>query len=410
MTSDIHRVISTTPAPSTTPAGPTTANGRGTFPLRADDLAAVLRPLPDATNLPPAVYTAPEVWRIEQEEIFGRMWLCVGRHEDIPAAGQFFTRRIGDESLLVVRGSDGEARAFYNVCRHRGACLVQKDSGKAKAFRCNYHAWTYDTSGQLVAAPLMEERAGFRPEDWPLNPVRLESWGGFLFVNLDEGAPALAAAMADFPDLSRYGLEGLRRAHRIVYDVAANWKVLCENYSECYHCALVHPQLNRISDYRSGGRSVVGACYNGGPMELNEGMTTMSMSGASGFPVIDGLDEQDRRLVHYYNFYPHLLIGLNPDYVLVHRVWPRGPGRSEVICDWLFPPSTIEMAGFDPREVVEFWDTTNRQDWKLCEMVQEAAVSRGARPGPYHPAETCVHAFDSWFVRTLQDRLAAIAD
>jgi Rieske 2Fe-2S family protein len=145
-------------------------------------------------------------------------------------------------------------------------------------------------------------------------------------------------------------------------------------------------------------------------MELNEGMATMSMSGESRFPIIEGLAGDDLRLIHYYNLYPHFLIGLNPDYAMVHRVWPQGPGRSQVICDWLFPQSTIDMPGFDLGEVVELWDTTNRQDWGLCEMVQQAAASRGARPGPYHPAEVCVHAFDSWFVRKLQHRLDALAD
>lgn len=385
-------------------------NGHDGRSLRAEDLASVVRPLQQATNLPPSLYTSERVWELEQEEIFGRMWLCVGRHEDVPEPGSFFTRRIRDENVIVVRGSDDEVRAFYNVCRHRGACLVRKEEGKAKAFRCSYHAWTYDTRGRLAAAPLMEEREGFSSDDWPLNPVRLESWGGFLFLNLDADAPSLARSMRDFPDLSRYGLESLRRGHRIVYDVAANWKILCENYSECYHCALVHPQLNRVSDYRSGGKSVVGECYNGGPMALNEGMKTMSMSGQSPFPEIEGIEEQDRTLIHYYNLYPHFLIGLAPDYVLVHRVWSSSAGRSQIICDWLFPEETMAHPDFDASEVVEFWDMTNRQDWGLCEMVQEAAGSRGAGPGPYHPSETCVHAFDSWFVNRLQDRLVELAD
>lgn len=380
-------------------------NGHDGRLLRSEDLAAVTRPLQQATNLPPALYTAEQVWQLEQEEIFARMWLCVGRHEDVPEGGSFFTRNVCGENIVVVRGSDGEVRAFYNVCRHRGACLVQKDAGKAKAFRCSYHAWTYDTRGDLVAAPLMEERQGFSAADWPLNPVRLDSWGGFLFVNLDAQAPSLAESMSDFPDLSRYGLEDLRRGHRIEYEVAANWKVLCENYSECYHCALVHPQLNRVSDYRSGGKSVVGGCFNGGPMALNEGMKTMSMSGQSPFPEIPGIHDEDRRFIHYYNLYPSFLIGLTPDYVLVHRVWSFGPGRSRVICDWLFPEETLAMPDLDTSDVVEFWDMTNRQDWQLCEMVQQVAGSRGAAPGPYHPSETCVHAFDSWVVGRLQERL-----
>lgn len=378
--------------------------------FRRAELDAVLLPLAEATNLPPALYVDPQVHELEKREIFASMWLCVGRHEDLPENGSFFTRTLDDQNILVARGSDGEVRAFHNVCRHRGSCLVERAEGKAKAFRCNYHAWTYDTCGELVAAPMMDERPGFSTDDWPLASVRCDSWGGFIFLNLDDDAPGLAESMADFPDLGRYRLDSLRRAHRIVYEVDSNWKVLCENYSECYHCALVHPQLNRVSDYRSGGRSIVGACYNGGPMELNEGMRTMSMSGKSSFPPIEGLAAEDTRLIHYFTLYPHFLIGLAPDYVLNHVVWPQGPGRSTVICDWLFPPSTMDVEDFDPADVVEFWDMTNRQDWGLCEKVQAVAASRGARPGPYHPSETCVHAFDAWYVRKLRTQLNELAD
>lgn len=376
--------------------------------LREADLDRVLLPLGSATNLPSTLYADERIWRLERREIFGRMWLSVGRQEDLPEAGSFFTRELAGRSVIVVRGGGGTVRAFHNVCRHRGSCLVEAPEGRAKAFRCGYHGWTYDTEGALIAAPLMNERAGFDPEDWPLSPVRCDSWGGFLFVNLDEAAPPLARAMADFPSLERYRLEDLRRVDRKVYEVAANWKVLCENYSECYHCALVHPQLNRVTDYLSGGRSVFGDCYNGGPMELNEGMESLTMNGRAAGPPLPGLDQRDRRLVHYYNLYPQFLIGLCPDYVVQHTVWPLAPDRSTVICDWLFPADTATASDLDPSEVVEFWDTTNRQDWKLCEGVQRAAGSSGARPGPYHSTEACVHAFDSWYVRRLRKELGAL--
>lgn len=378
--------------------------------LRSEDLDAVVRPLPEATNLPGVLYSASEIYALEQEQLFAKMWVCIGRQQDLAESGDFVTVQVAGESIIVVRGDDGAPRAFYNVCRHRGSRLVQTGlSGSAKAFRCGYHAWTFGLRGELLAAPLMDECPGFRADAHSLAPLRLESWGGFLFVNLDAAALPLSESMKDFPDLSRYGLVQMQAGHRVSYEVAANWKVICENYSECYHCALVHPQLNRITDYRSGGRSEFGVSYNGGPMALGEGHSTMSMTGSSDLPVIAGLSKQDRRNVRYYNLYPNLLLGLAPDYVLVHTAWPLGPDRTRVVCDWLFPPATLESDGFDAGSIIEFWDVTNRQDWGLCESVQAASGSRAARPGPYHSTEACVHAFDKWYVEFLGASLRALA-
>jgi Rieske 2Fe-2S family protein len=347
------------------------------------------------------------VYALECKAVFARSWICVGRAEDLAETGGFVTAEIAGKPILMVRGEDGSIAGFHNVCRHRGACLVQEPSGTARSFRCNYHGWTYGTDGGLLAAPLMDERPGFDAADHGLAGVRVDTWGGFLFANLDPSAPPLVEAMEGFPDMSRYGLERLRRGHEVSYDVAANWKVLCENYSECYHCALVHPQLNRVTDYRSGGNSFEGPGFNGGPMLLAEGFTTMSTTGQRRHPQIEGLDEDDRDRVHYLHFYPSFLIALLPDYVLLHRVHPQGPDRSRVSCEWFYPETTLAAPDFDAAEEVEFWDVTNRQDWGLCEMVQQGAAGR-VRPGPYHPLEYCVHAFDRWYVERLGARLKTL--
>lgn len=368
------------------------------------ELAATARPLAEARTLPRRVYTDAEVFALESRVLFGRMWLCVGREEDLPEVGSFLTQEIGGEKILVVRGEDLTLRAFFNVCRHRGARLVEEPCGRLRgAIGCPYHAWTYALDGRLLRAPRAEP--GFRTEDYPLVQARLETLGGFVFVNLDADAPALGAAFADLPDLSRYRLAGLRRARAIEYAVAANWKVVAENYSECYHCPLVHPQLHRISDVTSGFAQA-GACFNGGPMRLRAGFTTMSMSGTTAFPPLPGLTAEDHRLVHYYLVYPNLMLGLHPQYVLVHRAWPLAPDRTRVVCEWLVPQATLSADGFDPSDVVEFWDVTNRQDWALCERVQRGAASAGYVPGPYHPAELCVHAFDKWYADSIAPVLA----
>lgn len=368
-------------------------------------LALTARPLTEARTLPRAVYTDPEIFALEGRVLFGRRWLCVGREEDLPEAGSYLTHEIGRERILVLRGDDGALRAFFNVCRHRGARLVEAPCGRLRgAIGCPYHAWTYGLDGRLLRAP--RAAAGFRAEDYPLAQARFEVRWGFLFVNLDPAAPGLADALADLPDLGRYRLAELRRARTIEYTVAANWKVVAENYSECYHCPIVHPQLHRVSDITSGFAQA-GASFNGGPMALRPGFTTMSMSGTTPFEALPGLAADDRRLVHYYLVYPNLMLGLHPQYVLVHRAWPLAPDSTRVVCEWLFRPEAMAAPAFDPADMVEFWDLTNRQDWVLCERVQRGAASAGYLPGPYHPAELCVHAFDRWYAGTIGPQLAA---
>ena len=369
------------------------------------DLAATREPFATARTLPAACYCSEEVFRLEQSELFGRMWLCIGREADLPKSGDFFTHELGDERILVVRGGDGVVRGFFNVCRHRGSRIVDAPRGEGlERLRCPYHSWTYALDGRLSQAPKMG--ADFARDAHSLVPVRLGFFAGFVFANLDEGAPPLERYLAELPGLSRYRMGELRCGRRVEYEVGANWKFLCENYSECYHCPGVHPQLVRISDYLEPAVRVLesGACFNGGAMALRDGFTTMSMSGRSRLPQIPGLSADDHRRVLYYLVYPNFLLSPHPDYVLTHTIWPQCATRSRVVCEWLFTPEAVVAEDFDPADVVEFWDLTNRQDWALCERAQVGAASRGYRPGPYQSSEDCVHAFDRWYA----DKLAAL--
>jgi Rieske 2Fe-2S family protein len=384
---------------------PVTAFAQDDRPLRAADLAPTRRDFAQARTLPGTVYTAPAVLRLEQAGIFASYWLCAGRAADLPAAGDYLLQDVAGNSVLIVRGGDGVIRAFYNVCRHRGSRLLDEPRGHGLArILCPYHAWSYRLDGSVQHAPQMD--ADFRNQDFGLVPVRCELWHGFVFVSLDDAAPPLEEHFADVPDLARFRMAELVRGKRIEYEVAANWKLLCENYSECYHCAGAHPQLFRISEPIARGerKQEIGRSFNGGPMRLRDGIETMSMSGRSSLPAIPGLTHEDCRYVHYYVIYPNLLLSPHPDYVLTHCAWPVTPERTRVVCEWLFPREAVGGAQFDPSDVVEFWDVTNRQDWALCERTQLGVASRGYRPGPYQPTEDCVHTFDRWYA----DRLAPL--
>jgi len=368
------------------------------------DLHATSRPFAEARTLPAAVYTSAEVLATEQSGLFARTWLCAGREADLPGAGDFLTRDIAGDSILLVRGADGRVRGFYNVCRHRGSRLVDAASGTGlQRILCPYHAWSYRLDGTLAQLPGAD--AATR-DTLGLSPVQVGTRDGFVFVNLDEAAPPLALQLEDLPDLARFRLPELRAGWRRSYEVQANWKLVVENYSECYHCPGAHPQLARLSDLisRSARPMETGRCFNGGPMQLKDGVETMSLSGRRTVPVIPGLSADDHRYVYYYVIYPNLLLSPHPDYVLTHTAWPLATDRTRVDCELLFTQEALARPGFDPADMANFWDITNRQDWALCERAQAGAASRGYRPGPYQPAEDCVHTFDRWYA----ERLAAL--
>ena len=363
-----------------------------------------VRPFSEASSLPGEVYCDPENFVREAERLFSKMWLCVGHRTCLSAPGEVRAIVIGTESVLLTMDQHQQYHAFYNVCRHRGARLIPVgEKKKCQSIVCPYHAWAYGLDGKLQAAPMMNGTQAFTKSDFPLVPVRLEEYQGFLFINLDDQAESVANEFADFPDLSAYQLSDLVCVARHEYDVAANWKLICENYSECYHCQGVHPQLHRVSSVKPGEDlgMYVGANYNGGPMSLNEGCNVTSQSGKTNRPPFPNLPEEERRLIHYFNLQPNLFLSLSGDNVMTHYLWPIDADNVRIQTEWFFLPEVAAMPDFDPSDVVDFWDLTNRQDWALCENVQRGIHSRGQRPGPYQSGEGCVHAFDRWYVERM---------
>ena len=365
-------------------------------PVSAEEVAGVRRPVHEAHLLPPRVFHDPDVLAFEQAAWFGREWVCVGREEDAAGSGAFFLVTVAGQPLIVVRGNDGAPRAFHNVCRHRGATLVEEPCGHLVRFQCPYHAWIYDLEGRLRPPRYTDGLTGFDPAEWGLVPARVATWQGFVFVSLDDNAPPLMDALGDLTDtLERYDLTVLRRARQIDYDVKANWKAIVENYSECYHCPGVHPELNRMTPYNLGAWLPSTGAWNGSYMEVVGDYETLSLDGAThGRPDLPGTEPEDHKRVYYFVVWPNLLLSLHPDYLMTHRVWPVEPGRTRVVCEWFFPPAAIAAPGFDPSDAVGFWDLTNRQDWHVCELQQAGSAARAYGAGRYSTIESGVHAFD----------------
>jgi glycine betaine catabolism A len=360
-------------------------------------------PIKGASTLPGSYYTAHDVFQQELERIFYERWLCVGRAEQIPNPGDYFIQAVGQESLIIVGGQDGKPQGFYNVCRHRGTRICTTNSGHfPQSIQCPYHAWTYNLEGKLIGAPHMAEVEGFDKTAYPLYSVALDIWEGFLFVNLSRQPEPFEQAFAPlWGKFGQWHISKLRSAHRIEYDVQANWKLLVENYSECYHCPLIHPALAKLSPYRSGQNDLYAGPYLGGFMDINHGADSLSMNGqACGVPLGE-VSGADLNRVYYYSLFPNMLLSLHPDYVLFHTLWPQSAGRTHIICEWLFDPEAMARPDFDPSGAVEFWDMTNRQDWHVCELGQLGLQSRAYTPGPYSAAESLPAAFDHEVLRAL---------
>jgi Rieske 2Fe-2S family protein len=370
-----------------------------------------VNPAPEAggrltRTLPGRFYHDPAIWQLEQERLFARLWVSVGRGDQLPAPGHYRTVRVGEESVLVVRGEDQALRAFLNVCRHRGAQLCAAERGQARTLQCRYHAWTYGLDGRLLRTPGLQDSPEFDRGAFGLVPVALDTWEGLVWVNLAENPPPLAAQLlpqlaarlGDAGRLTAYRIGTLAVAQSVEYEVRANWKVVVENFMECYHCAPMHPELVRLLPaFRSGATQEYGL-----GTRLADDAESLTVSGRAPAAPFPGLPSGHER--HYYGMVvrPNLLLNLLPDHVIIHTLTPLAPDRSRVTCDWLFAPDAVARPGFDPADTVALFDRVNRQDWEVCESVQASARSRAfAAGGVYVPIERHIRGFNDWVLEQL---------
>jgi Rieske 2Fe-2S family protein len=376
-------------------------------PLDPAEVALALAPFGESRLLPRDAYVSDEVLEWERRYLFDD-WMCVGRSSDVPPTG-LRAESVGGYGVLLVRDKDGELRAFENVCRHRGHELLPCGGAtqSSRAIVCPYHAWSYRHDGSLIGAPNFKDiDAHYDRSTLGLAPVRVQEWHGWVFVDRTGQAKDFAEHIGGFEEIvGRYDAASLVTAESHTYDVEANWKVIIENYQECYHCSMIHPELCRISPPTSGDnvRERVGN-WVGGWMDLREGMETMSLDGRSGGLKMARLDEHEQSHVMYAALLPNLLISLHPDYVMSHLLVPVSPGLTRITCSWAFPPHVVAQDGFSPAYAVDFWDLTNRQDWAACESVQRGLVAPSYVAGPLAPDETGVYDFTSTIAKAYQGR------
>jgi Rieske 2Fe-2S family protein len=357
-------------------------------------------------TLPGRFYHEPAIWELERDRLFSRAWVCVGRADHFPAAGDYRTVTVGLENVVILRGDDGVLRGFLNVCRHRGARVCPAASGHARTLQCRYHAWTYGLDGRLLKAPGLHGLAGFDRQEFGLVPVALEVWQGLVWITLaeeraplrDQLVPQLDSRLGSAERLAPYRIGELAVGRSIEYEVGANWKVVVENFMECYHCAPMHPELVRLLPaFRQGATQEYGL-----GTALADEAEALTWSGRAPAPPFPGLPAGHER--HYFGLVlrPNVLLNLLPDHVIVHTLTPLAPDRSRVVCDWLFAADAVARPGFDPDDTVRLFDRVNRQDWEVCEWVQAGVRSRAFQAGGvFVPIERKIRGFNDYVLEQL---------
>ncbi len=371
-------------------------------------------PQPASSSLQPALpkhmYVDESHFQHEREQVLFRSWFCVGRVADLglDVPGRLAVVDVAGESVVLTSDHQGALHAAYNVCRHRGSQIVPTapgaslPAGDARALRCPYHSWTYHLDGRLLKAPHTEDVADFEPERFALHPVALSVWGGFVFLHLTPSrAPDFATEMAPVAErLRRYPLERLRSGLRFSYDVAANYKVLAENYNECYHCGPVHPELTRlVPSFGAGGGSLEWA--DGIPHRT--GAWTFTVTGTTNRRPFPELEEAERTRHKGELVYPNLWLSCAADHVAAFVSWPLATGHTRIDCDLLFDPEAMSADDFNPHDAGDLWDLVNRQDWVVCESVQLGMSSRAYDQGWFAPMEDASADIRRWLLPRLSE-------
>ncbi|HEY7982929.1 MAG TPA: aromatic ring-hydroxylating dioxygenase subunit alpha [Ktedonobacterales bacterium] len=366
---------------------------------RAAASDALARSLADGRTLPATWYTDPKYFALERTRIFQRTWQYVGLTEQLARPGDFITCRVGEVPLVVVRDAAGTLRAFINVCRHRGSELVLEGCGNRKTLQCHYHAWTYNLDGTLRAAPGEKGEAAFDRHDYPLLAAQVATWGPFIFVNPDPAAAPLADTLGALPTLvaaTGARLDAVKRRVRREFEIAANWKVVVDNYLECYHCPVAHPSFSSLIDVNNYHvTEYEWFSTQTGPVKQS------ARAGASGpYEVASGGVEAG----FYAWLWPNFMVNIYPGEgnVSLNSIQPLAVDRTLAIFEYCFVDAVSKREADD---FVRFIDQVQDEDTVLCESVQ-----RGLRSGYFDQGrlmlarENGLRHFQRLVHRTLSER------
>ena len=376
-------------------------------------------------------YTDPDLYRLELERILTRNWFMAGHVSQIPEPGDFFVSNFANESVIVVRGSDREIKAFANVCRHRGSLVCLEQSGSVRKFECPYHGWMYDIDGNLTAARAMPK--DFDKQTHGLNKVSIDVMGGLIFLCLTDQPPSLKGAKRDLAEpFAMFDFENLKVAAKKTYPIAANWKLAIENYQECYHCASAHPdyarmhtlmldpnQRDRIQDKMLGRFEACGLKkiehdfvdtlarpgeqgYGYSRTAMFEGYKTGSRNGEPVAPLLGNLKDYDCGASDF-TFGPFSFLLAYSDHVVGYVFRPVDHGHCVCEIFWFVRGDAIEGKDYDVEELMWLWDVTTYADEKIIVNNWKGVNSRYYKPGPFSRMERMENRYVEWILQQLQD-------
>jgi phenylpropionate dioxygenase-like ring-hydroxylating dioxygenase large terminal subunit len=384
------------------------------------------------TPLEQRFYTDPAIYALEVERILNRNWILAGHVSQIPQPGDFFLTKMGKESAIVVRGSDGKVKAFANVCRHRGSRVCLQESGSTRKFECPYHGWMYDLDGNLTAARSMPK--DFDKKSYGLHPVSVDVLGGLIFVCFCENPPSLDGARRDLAEpFAFFDFENLKVAAHRSYPIDANWKLAVENYQECYHCATAHPEYarmhtlmldpakrDRIQDKMLGRFEACGLKaiehdfvdtharpgeqgYGYSRTALFEGYKSGSRGGEPVAPLLGKLKDYDCGASDF-TFGPFSFLLAYSDHVVGYVF--KAVDQGNCVCDifWLVRGDAVEGKDYDLDELTWLWHVTTLADKTIIVNNWKGVNSRYFRPGPFSTMERMEKRYVDWIVQQLADR------
>lgn len=398
--------------------------------MKEEDIIKLAESQPEMVALPQAFYRDPDIYQRDIDRIFLNSWLYAGHQSEVPKIGDWFLFEFAEESVIIVRGENGEIRALLNVCRHRGSRICVENSGCSRRLTCRYHGWTYDLEGQLRAAAHMGE--DFDKSDIALKKIHVELLDGLIFVNFAENPSPFKPVRNGLAECLRpYRLENAKVAHRESYPIAANWKLALENYCECYHCAPAHPEYSKghslahpdarvaeltekvleravacgLSDQMVNRMYLdapgFGADFSYDRYALMRDHLTGSPDGMAIAPLMGDIKDYDGGTTD-------LQVGpvtyglMYCDHVVLYRFTPLSVDRADCDITWLVNGDAEEGTDYDKEKLIWLWDVTTHADKTIIERNQQGVNSRYYVPGPFSTMEEMVWKFLSWYIDTMK--------
>lgn len=357
----------------------------------------------DTRTLTRLDYISDEIYEIERSRIFHGGWMLAARADRLDNGNRTVVDLAG-ESVLITRDLDGKLHAFANVCRHRGSRLCDaNDDSKQGSLMCPYHAWTYALDGRLIATPFLDANEVDR-ELLPLWSYHIRELQGFIFVSLAKDPVDFeywaTKNCADVLRLARFNCGDLKVAATTTCEIAANWKIVIENYQECLHCARVHPELTAVvPTYRTG--AVIDHTRSDGGVDITGDFTMPGETDTS--PPLPGISELDATSYYGGVIFPNGFIDVSGTCVIISTLFPKGPHHTTMTMEYMFAPETIASPDFDPTPTIQFNDLIAEQDSAVCERVHLGVTSRAFDHGVLTPKDSLVIDFTKHYLAARGD-------